>query len=232
MCCRSDRTGGEQRLATVELELGPRRIGLVEPVERPFQQARRQRQIVARQGAAAGSGEVPCGPLADRPPPSVDRTQLTQVLMGLLEMPADRLVLLADVAGVDIEPVREAGVQLGARALQEPAVRRVADQRVVKLEDALTGERSRLDLDQLAAPQRLEPRVEFRMLLGRQQMSECVARELPPDDGGPLEDAAFLRTQSLEPRCEQRLAGRRHLESGELDPDDPVVSLLLAQPVV
>src|SRR5262249_43582028 len=154
-----------------------------------------------------GRSEVLRSPLAQRPPPTVERTQLTQVLMGLLEMPADGLVLVADAPGRGLEPVREAGVELRARALQEPAVGRVADQPVVKLEGSLTGERSRLDLDQLAAPQRFESRVEFRTLLGRQQIRERVARELPSDDGGPLEDASVLGIQSLQPRGEQRVDG-------------------------
>ena len=86
-------------------------------------------------------------------------------------------------------------------------------------------------LDELAAPQRLEPRVEIDDL-PRQQVGDGGPRELPPDDRRPLEDAPLLRTEPLDAGGEQGLDGRRHLERGELDPDDPAVTLAFERAVV
>ena len=58
------------------------------------------------------------------------------------------------------EPVGEALVQLGARALQDAAIGGVADQHVVEAQRRLAEEPAGVGLDQLAPPQRLEPRVE------------------------------------------------------------------------
>ena len=89
---------GEQRLAPVERQVGARRIVGVEPVERAPEQARRERQVVARQRAPAGGGEVARGALAERAAARVERAELAQVLVRLLEVPADRLVVLERVA--------------------------------------------------------------------------------------------------------------------------------------
>ena len=61
--------------------------------------------------------------------------------MRLLEMPAERVVVLGR-AGVEpvTEPVGVALVQLGARPLQQPAVGRVPDQRVVEAQHRLAEE--------------------------------------------------------------------------------------------
>ena len=91
----------------------------------------------------------------------VERTELAQVLVRLLEVPADRLVVLGGVADPRLDPVGEAAVQLGARALEQAPVGRVADQHVVEAQHRLAEEPAGVALDQLAAPQRLEPRVEL-----------------------------------------------------------------------
>ena len=54
----ADVAGGEQRLAPVERQIGARGVRDVEPLERASEQARRERQIVARQRPAAGRREV------------------------------------------------------------------------------------------------------------------------------------------------------------------------------
>ena len=212
----ADVAGGEQRLAPVEGQVGARRIGGVEPVERASEQARRQRQVVARQRAPARRREIARRPLAEGAALRVDRAELAQVLVRLLEVPADRLVVLDGLADPALEPVGEAAVQLRARVLQQAPVGRVADQHVVEAQRRLAEEPAGVGLDQLAAPQRLEPRVEVADL-ARQQVGDGGARELPPDHRGALEHRALLRTQPLDAGGEQRLDGRRHLERGELD---------------
>ena len=102
-----DVAGGEQRLAPVERELGARRIVGVEPIDRAAEQARRERQVVARERAAAGGGEARAARSPSALPVRVERTELAQVLVRLLEMPADRLVVLGGVADLRLDPVGE-----------------------------------------------------------------------------------------------------------------------------
>ena len=225
LCGGADVAGGEQGLAPVEGQVGTRRIGSVEPLERAPEQARRQRQIVARERPPPRRREVARRALAERAPLRVDRAQLAQVPVRLLEVPADRLVVLDRLADPALDPVGEASVQLRPRALQHPAVRRVADQPVVEPQRRLAEEPGGVGLDQLAAPQRFQPRVEIALRLARQQVRDGRARELPPDDRGPLQHQAVLRAQPLDARREQRVDGRRHLEGGEIDPGGPAIAL-------
>ena len=151
----------EQRLAPVERELGARRVAGVEPVERAAEQARGERQVVARERAPARRrrGGAPRARRA-RGRVASSGPELAQVLVRLLEMPADRLVVLDGVADPRLDPVGEALVQLGARALEQAAVGGVADQHVVEAQHRLAEEPAGVGLDQLAAAQRLEARVE------------------------------------------------------------------------
>ena len=60
--------------------------------------------------------------------------------MRLLEMPADGLVVLGGVADLRLDPVGEARVQLGARALEQAPIGGVADQHVVEAQHRLAEE--------------------------------------------------------------------------------------------
>src|SRR5206468_1636236 len=110
--CGTHVTGGEQRFAPVEGEIGAGGIGRVEPIERAAEQARRQRQVVARQRAPAGRRQVVRRPLAEGAPLRVDRPELAQVLVRLLEVPADRLVVLDRLADPALDPLGETAVPL------------------------------------------------------------------------------------------------------------------------
>ena len=158
---RTDVAGREQRLAPVERELGARGVVGLEALERAAEQAGGERHVVARERAAAGRGETLRGAFAEPAAARVERAELAQVLVRLLEMPADRLVVLGRAGRARLDPVGEARVQLGARALEEAAVGGVADQHVVEAQHRLAEEPAGVALDQLAAAQRLEARVEI-----------------------------------------------------------------------
>ena len=147
----------------------------------------------------------------------IDRAELAQMLMCLLEMPADRLIVLDGFPGPALEPVGQARMQLRARALQNTAIGRVADQHVVEAQRRLAEEPADIRLDQLTAPQRFEPRVEVSDL-ARQEMGERRARKLTADDRGALQHDPLLGAQPLDAGGQQRLDRRRHLEVGELLP--------------
>src|SRR5262249_56840822 len=98
-----DVAGGEQRFAPIERQIGASEIAAVEPVDGAPEQAARQRQIVASERSAAGRRQIPHRALAEGAPVRVDRPELAQMLVGLLEMPADRLVVLDGFAGAAFE---------------------------------------------------------------------------------------------------------------------------------
>ena len=66
-----------------------------------------------------------------------------------------------------------------------------------------------------------EARVEIGATLGRQQVGDRAARELPADDRGALEHRALLGSQALDAGREQRVDRRRHLQRRRARP--PVV---------
>ena len=180
------------------------------------EQTCRQRQVVARERPPARGREMARGALAERPALRVDRTELAQVLVGLLEVPAERLVVLDGSRGARLEPVGEAAVQLRAGVLEQAPVGRVADQDVMEAQRRLAEKPAGVGLDQLAAPQRFEPRVEIADL-ARQELGQRSAREVAPDHRGPLEQRALLGAQALDAGGEQRVDGGRHLDVGERD---------------
>ncbi len=137
--------------------------------------------------------------------------------MRLLEVPADRLVVLGRVADAAFDPVGELRVQLGARALQEAAIGRIADQHVVEAQDRLAEEPAGIALDELAPAERLEPGVELlasRALRPRpsEERRHRAPREVPADHRRTLEHVALLGSQTLDARRQQRVNGRGHLE--------------------
>ena len=227
----ADVAGREQRLAPVERQIGARGIGRVEPRERAFQKTCRRRQVVARERPPARGRQMARGPLAEGPALRVDRAELAQMLVGLLEVPAERLVVLDGPRGARLQPVGEAAVQLRAGVLEQAPVGRVADQHVMEAQHRLAEEPAGVGFDELAAPQRLEPRVEIADL-ARQELGQRSPREVPPDHRGPLQDRALLRTQPLDAGGQQRVDGGRHLEIGELDARGPAVAFPFERAVV
>ena len=71
--------------------------------------------------------------------PSV-RTQLPAVARGLLEMEAEDLVELDEVASALLEPVREALVELGPNRFRQPVIRGIADEQVAEAKGVVAGQ--------------------------------------------------------------------------------------------
>src|SRR6185503_14399874 len=102
----------------------------VEAIERAAEKARCERHVVAGERAPTGRREMARRALAEGSAVRIDGPKLAQVLMRLLEMPSERLVVLDGVADLRFDPVREAGVQLGARPFEDAPIGGVADQHV------------------------------------------------------------------------------------------------------
>jgi hypothetical protein len=219
-----DVAGRQQRLAPVEGEIGAGGVVLGEPRQRAAEQRCGRRHVVAGQGAPAGRREVLRRARADRPARRVERTELGEVLVRLLEMPPDRLVVLAGGADARRDPVGEPPVQLGARAFQKLAIGRVADQHVMEAQRRLAQIPGGIGLDELAAAQPVEPFLQRVARLAWQQRGEGGAREAAPDHRRALEHGALLGAQPLDARGEQRVDRRRHLQRVQRHPGRPAVA--------
>lgn len=90
--------GGEQCLAPERRELGASGGAGGEQVESPAEQVRLRQEFVARQGAAAGRPQADGGALPEGAPALVERSELEQVLVRVLEVQANSLVVLDDAA--------------------------------------------------------------------------------------------------------------------------------------
>ena len=201
---RADVAGGEQRLAPVEREIGARGIRRVEPIERASEQARRQRQVVARERPPAGRREIARRALAEGATLRVDRAELAQVLVRLLEVPADRLVVLDGLADAASRASRRSG-RAAPRACPSAGAgrRRRGSARGGSAAPARRGtSRRRARSARCAAAIRAARR--DRAQLARQQVRDGGARELPPDDRGALQHACAPPDAAA--RCGRRAA--------------------------
>jgi hypothetical protein len=122
-------------------------------------------------------------------------------------------------------------VQLGSRALEHPPVGGIADEYVMEAQNGLAEEPPDVGLDELAAAERLEARVEIADV-PRQELCDGGARELPADDRRTLEHGALLRSEPLDARREERLDRRWHLEGRELHAADPAIALALERSIL
>ena len=165
----------------------------------------------------------------------VERPELRQVPVGLLEVVAeDLLVLQRAVAVDDVRPADELLVQLGARPLQQRLVGRVADERVVEPPRLLEAPLGRLRPHELLVSERLQVNDDpLTDRLGR-ELAHCVGGEDVPDDRGRLDDRALLGSEPVDSRGKQRLDGRRDRHDREVAacvpaPVDELQPLLLDQ---
>ena len=171
-----------------------------------------------------GSGEVAAlERRASRPAESLGRTprercrvrivrvKLAPVTGRLLEVVPDDLVLL-DKSGVRVEPVREALVQLRSRRLREGFVRSVAEQEVAEPECVLRRDQRAVRANELLADERDQPlrHVDARRF-GRQRRHRPAVKHLT-FHGAAVDHGALAVVERVEPRLQQRLDRRRHLD--------------------
>ncbi len=214
---------------------------MVEPIDGAAEQVGGDRHVVALQCSPACRRQTLCGALAEPLGARIQRADLPKELVCLLQMPADGLIVLGTSAGglrsaggllsLRFDPVGQPLVQLGARPLEQSAVRRVADQHMVEAQHRLAEQPAGVGLDQLGAPQRLEARVE-RAAVASEQRRHRAAREMPADHGGPLQYRALLRLEALDACCQQRMNGRRHLQGSQVGAHRPAIPTHLDGPLV
>ena len=125
-------------------------------------------------------------------------------------MVADDLVALDERVAVLVQPVGEAGMQVGADRLWERVVGGVADQQVAKAIAVVTGDLSAVGTHELAPHERCEPGRDLR-LLGSERLDAAAVEDLALD-GAALEHPALGLVELVEPRREQSLQRRRHVD--------------------
>jgi hypothetical protein len=81
-------------------------------------------------------------------------------------------------------------------------------------------------------PQGLEPLVQVRSRIRRQEVCDRGARELAPDDGRTLEHEPLRGVEALDARGEERVDRRRHLEIRHGDADGPALAFAPQDTVV
>ncbi len=182
--CRGTLAGGKQCLATVEQQRSARlTVALRQPLESATGEPDRGRKVIALESASGSRGQMGRGAAAERDTVVVERTELPAVLVGLLEVVADDLFVLAhQLADLVGQPVGETGVQLGARLLEQAAVGGVPDERVMEAEDRLVDPVGALGFHHLLAAQRLEMAVDGAADRGRHQIDDRAPVELVTDD--------------------------------------------------
>src|SRR5262249_41589965 len=90
---RTDLASGEQGPTPVQGEIGARWVMMIEPLEGAPEKACRWRNVVAGQGASTRCRQVVRGAFAESSAGVVDRPELEQELVRLLEVPAHDFVV-------------------------------------------------------------------------------------------------------------------------------------------
>ncbi len=181
------------------------RIVLGQERERAPEQPRCRMDVLSVSGATAGGAETEC-----RAPRQPGRgfAELLAVQGGLLEVVAEDLVELDEVASALLDPRREALVEVGTLELRQRLVGGVADQQVAETKRIVAGQRRRRGPDELLAhePEQVprNPRVVRRERLHRAPVEDLSL------DRTALESRALRARKLVEPCCEQRLDRRRN----------------------
>ena len=144
----------------------------------------------ADEGPAAGRGETRRGPDAQLAPALVERGELGQAEVRLLQVvPEDLLVLGSAVATLvdSVGPSDEAFVENRARPLEEAPVGRVADQDVPEAVASLEGDSRRLGSDEVLSRERLEELGDIvPNVTGDQLLDRALNEDLPGDACRPI----------------------------------------------
>ena len=201
--------------STIDVPLCPcgleleRDVGPVRSYElgRPSEQRGPGPVVLAVDRAPAGGGESRGGAVGEL---GVRLPELRLVSGCLLEVVADDLVALDQGVAVLVEPVGEAGVQVGTDRLGERVVGGIADQQMAEAVAVVAGELGAVGADELVAHERGEPGRDLR-LLGRQRLHGAAMEDLALDRAS-LEHAPLGLVELVEAGCEQRLQRRRHVD--------------------
>ncbi len=200
--------------------------------ERSAQEARRARDVVTVQRPLRRVREVGAGALGEAAGLLlVELAELDPEAVRLLEMPAERLVLLGDRFRNGLEPCRVSGMEVSAHLLEDAAIGGVSDQRVMEPVEAVVGPPRALGVDELAPTECVEMRVEVRRHVLRKQHEQCTAGKVTADDRCRLEQRALRRSQLLDTGRQRRVDRRGQLDASLVDGCSPP-SVDLAQHTV
>ena len=131
--------------------------------------------------------------------------------MCLLEVVPENLLVLDRALAVHVVgPFHEALVERRARSLEDPLVRRVANQDVVEAERLFLGRSRPVRVDELLVGQRMELGADRGLHALRGQVLDGVPDEDVADHGGGLDDRPLLGLEVVEPRRKQCLDRGRH----------------------
>jgi len=125
-------------------------------------------------------------------------------------VPEDLLELTRALAGGELQPARVSLVEVGARFLEDPAIRDVAKEAVLEAERLLADQAPGLGLDQVLVHKRPQAQVKLGSIVALDQLEEGRSRERPSDDRSRLDDRALRRVEPLEPCRHQGLDSGRH----------------------
>ena len=109
-----------------------------------------------------------------------------------------------------VEPIGEAGMQVGADRLRERVVGGVSNQQVAEAIAVLAGDLSAVGTHELAPDECGEPGRDLR-LFGSERLDAAAVEDLALD-GAALEHPALGLVELVEPRRQQRLQRRRHID--------------------
>ena len=149
--------GLHERLAEQRQQLETAIAVHLEEIGRAPEEVGGGRHVAAREGAPAGRGEPRRRPQPQVAPVVVERPQLGEVAVRLLEVVAEDLLVLGLAVALAVHalrPVDEALVKCGPRALEDAVVRRVSDQEMVEAERAPTDESGGVCADEVLLHQR------------------------------------------------------------------------------
>ena len=186
---------------------------------RAAQQVRGGRHVAARHGPAAGRSQLLGRAGADQPRMVVDRAQLGQVAIRLLEVVAEDLLVLlrAALAAVQLlRPLGEPLVKRGPGALEQAVVGGVPDEDVLEPEAQILRAGDVAGPHQLLAGHGCQVIRHLRAHRLRRQLGHRRLRERQADDRGRLDDRPLLATQQVEARRQQGLDRRRHVDVGQV----------------
>ena len=197
---------------------------------RAAEQVRGGVDVAAVVCAAAGRAEVPAARSASARASSSSGPELGAVAVGLLEVVAEDLLVLADaLAGEPLEPVGELLVQRGAELLGGRPVGRLADEDVLEAKrDLVRRSPRRQDGSAPSAPARRARRAQPRGRRSAESSTTAPRWKSSPSTAPALERVAGACLEPVETCAEQRVQARGQLDRLELAVEHPA-PVLLAQ---
>ena len=208
----------DQSRAELQQRLEPGRVTLAQQGDDAAEVRGGALVVLARGGAAAGRRQVLDRPGAQAARVVAGSEQLGGVAGGALVVIGEQLGDLAEpVRGPALEPRGHPFVQDGAPGLWDRLVDRVAKQQVAEAQHVLAASRPPGALDHELAPQALE---RPGRALAR-ELDHRLRPELHPDHRGRLGAGPLGAREVIDPRRQDRLDRRRHLDRAGVAPRRP-----------